>query len=131
MVYEVQHTQDMLTCASPLRFVIRTDAILATPRVVALPARTLPRTRLTLTDRPAMVRVVPTPGGRRIQRLREELSSRPATSIAPVASAAPASPVLDCRPALVSERSGAAWNALASLVLIIVAVAFCAAWTLH
>lgn len=112
----------MLTTASPLRFVIRTDAIIAQPGRVVLPARTLPRTRLTLTDRPTMARCVPTAQSRRFERARQALQSAPLTA-APV--------VADCTAELTTERRSAAWHALASFALVLVVVALCAACALH
>lgn len=108
---------------SPLRYVIRTDAIIAPPpfHAVALPAVTLPRTRLTLTDRPNMTRVVTSPEGRRIRRLREARDARP---VAPP-------PVADCRAELAREARSGAWGALASALLMLAVVALCAACVLR
>lgn len=113
---------DALVAASPIRFAIRTDAIIAQPRIVRLPATTLLRTRLTLTNRPAMARVVRSPQSRRFERARQALQAAPLAA-APV--------VADCTAELATERRSAAWHALASFALVLVVVALCAAWTLH
>lgn len=86
---------------------------------VRLPARTLNRQRLTLTDRPCIRPVARTAAGRRIARARLELATRPTAQ------------VIDCTTETSTDRMRPLLSALASLALVLAVVALACACALR